>query len=470
MRLATRLALSYIGFVALLTLLVLILAGIQLTRLANRTSSLPAPASGADAAEIAKLLATEGLDAPIPPAALSGTLDAGGWLQVLDVDGREVRAVAAPPDRLRSYAAVQLADLAQSMGGQGSIYYEMEPVRDGETLRGIVILAAPNEAMVGIRLASPAMRFFWSYFFTGVGMAIMAAVVLALLAGFWYARRLAGPLTRLSRELAVAAAGDFSHRILVEGKDEIAALTRAYNNLVERLAAAQEQRSRMEQARRDLVANISHDLRTPLTSIQGFTEAMASDDTASEARKRYARIIADRIRALDGLLGDLLELSRLQAVPAVKREPVDLPELIREQLIALMPEVEKAGLEIEVDLPEDLPPIPVDARLMGRALQNLLTNAVRHSGGARRIGVSLAPSGAGVAVVVYDDGRGIPQAELPMLFERYYQGTSPTNKKRGVGLGLAIVRQIAENHGGRITVETAEGAGTAFTLWLPMSG
>lgn len=394
MRLSTRLSLSYIGFLALLSVLVGALATMQVVRLASRTSTLS------------------------PQAA---------------ADGRE------------------------------------------------------------------AMRLFWSYFFTGIGMAVLAAVVLALLAGFWYARHLTRPLVRLTKELQVAAAGDFTHRIPVEGRDEFAVLAQSYNHLVERLAATEAERNKVEQARQDLVANISHDLRTPLTSIQGFTEAMADESTPPDTRRRHAATVAQRISALNGLLGDLLELSRLQALPDVKREPADLPELIREQVIGLMPEIEAAGLDIDVDLPDDLAPAMVDQRLIGRAIQNLLVNAVRHSRGARRIGVTLRlaeaggvgrarpvgpggvgpvgpastspsprPTRPGLAITIADDGQGIPAADLPMLFDRYYQGTSATNANRGTGLGLAIVRQIAENHGGRITVDTAEGRGTSFTLWLPI--
>jgi signal transduction histidine kinase len=364
-RLSTRLSLSYIGFVALLAVLVGALATIQVVRLAARTSTIP------------------------PQTAANGT---------------------------------------------------------------------------------EAMRLFWSYFFTGVGMAVLAAIALALLAGFWYARYLTRPLVRLSKELQVAAAGDFTHRLPVEGSDEFAVLAGSYNHLVERLAAAEAERSKVEQSRRDLVANISHDLRTPLTSIQGFTEAMADDSTPPDVRRRHAATVAERIGALNAMLGDLLELSRLQALPDIKRAPTDLPELLRQQIIGLMPEIEAAGLEIDVDLPDALGPVMVDQRLIGRAVQNLLVNAIRHSGGARRIEVTLdrnPAAGPGLAITIADDGQGIPAADLPMLFDRYYQGTSATNAARGTGLGLAIVRQIAEHHGGRITVRTAEGSGTSFTLWLP---
>lgn len=471
MRLSTRLSLSYIGFLLLLGVLVLVLAGLQLSRLARAAGELPTPASPYFAELLAEHLAENGLATPLPADYLRDTLGAGGWTQVLDVSGREVQAVAVPEGTQRIYTAPELVEMANPWPRQRRIwFYEIARIPGNV---GVVIMAVPSSQVVtvfGGRFTRAILNEFSRHFLTGVGMAVVAAIALALLAGLLYARRIARPLVSLSAELKTAAAGDFSHRIPVSGKDEFAVLATAYNSLVERLGEAQRERDRTEEARRDLVANISHDLRTPLTSIQGFTEAMADLETTPENRHRYASLVADRVRALDALLGDLLELSRLQALPGLKRAPVDLPELVREQIIALMPHMEQAGVEVDADLPDSFPPVYADARLLGRAVTNLLVNALRHSTGAARLGVSLWPSADGAAITVRDDGCGIPADEVPHLFERYYQGTSATQRRQGAGLGLAIVKQIADAHGGRISVETAEGRGTAFTLWLPMSG
>lgn len=471
MRLATRLSLSYIGFVVLLGLLVTLLAGFQVTRLARYVSTLPFPGSPATAAAIVAHLEKQGLTAPIPPEMLRDTLDAGGWAQVLDASGREIAAVSAPADRRTAYTPAELAALTQD---SRTASYQMRPVNGSDgTALGILVLSVPKQerGVFSLNLPPLALQAFGRYFLSGFLMAVLAAVLLSLAAGFWYARRLARPLARLSGELTAAAAGDFSHRIPEAGKDEFAALAGAYNHLVEQLQTAERERTRLEEARRDLVANISHDLRTPLTSIQGFTERLADESTPEPERRRYAEVVATRIQELDGLLGDLLELSRLQALPVVRRQPLDLAELFREQVIARMPEIEQANLTLDVDLPDDLPPVAADGHLIARALQNLLTNALRHGDGASRLTVSAARSGDGVALRVADDGPGIPAADVPMLFERYYRGTSATARhSSGSGLGLAIVRQIAESHGGRISVKTADGQGTAFILWLPLSG
>jgi len=471
MRLSTRLSLSYLAFIALLFVLVLGLVFVQVTRLANRAQSLPFPASPGEARAVAQHLAANGLTTPVPPALAEDTLGAGGWIQVVDASGSEVQTVSAPADRITTFTAAQLAVQLLPWWREDPWYAEMAPVGEVASPTGMVILRVPKSEAYPIfgGVFSPRLYdTFIAYFMGGVGLAVLTAVALALLVGFWYARRLARPLVRLSTELKVAAAGDFTHRIPVRGKDEFATLAQAYNHLVERLTDAEQERTRTEEARRDLVANLSHDLRTPLTSIQGFAERLAEPETAPDERQRYAGLIGSRVAQLNGLLGDLLELSRLQALPEVQRAPTDLAELVRETVIAFLPELEQAGLEVEADLPEDLPPVPADNHLIRRALQNLVVNALRHSGGATTLKVGLYRSGSGQALEVRDNGKGIPAEELPHLFDRYYRGTSSTARGRGSGLGLAIVRQIAENHGGRIGVLSIPGQGSTFTLWLPL--
>ncbi len=474
MRLSTRLSLSYIVFLVLLGVLVTGLAGFQFARFVMYTNSLPSPASPGAAEEIAAALAQSGLTGPLPDRWLQDTLAAGGWVQVVDRDGREVAQVAAPANRSRAYTASELAALAASRSpiGSGGWVYGTAPVVGTAGVIGTVVLAAParGPSAVNAYIPATATAAFFRYFFSGFLMAVVTAILLALLAGFWYARRLARPLVRLSEELKAAAAGDFSRRVATVGNDEFAVLGRTYNHLAEQLQTAERERSRTEQARRDLVANISHDLRTPLTAIQGFSERLVDEATPAEERRRSAEVISAQVGQLDNLLSDLLELSRLQSLPELKKEDVDLAEVAREQVIVLMPQLEQAGMEANVDLPEDLPPVPGDRRLIGRALQNLLVNAVLHSGGARHVGVTAGRSDTGLFVRIADDGQGIPEPDLPVLFQRFYRGTSATSSGHGSGLGLAIVKQIAEGHGGRVTVDTAPGRGAAFTLWLPLSG
>lgn len=429
MRLATKLSLSYAGLLLLLVVLVVGLAVYQVDRLGQAVRDLPAPASPYEAGQIAEHLAAQGLSARVPAEWLEDTLAHGGWFQVIDARGQEVQRAGSPGPAQTHYTAPELSVLTQN---SGPWYYQLSPIRQGDAILGTVVLAAPESEFRPVTIyATPSFtNRFLDYFVTGLGMAMGAAVLICILAGVWYARWVSRPLVRLSRELQAVAAGDLTRRIPVRGRDEIAGLDRAFNVLVERLTEAERERSRVDAARRDLVANLSHDLRTPLTSIQGFAEQLAADGLDPESRQRYAGVIRQRVGELDSLLGDLLELSRLQALPPVPKEPVDLAEAVREKLIALVPELEQAGLELEAEVPDEMAPVPADSRLIGRAQQNLVTNAMRH-GSARRLTVKLAAGADEVTLTVADDGQGVPPGEVEHLFERYYRGTSATAQGRG---------------------------------------
>jgi len=467
MRLATKLSLSYAALLLALILLVLGLAVIQLLRLAHSIQNLPYPASPVEARLIANHLGENGLTATIPAEWLAPTLGESGWFQALDQQGREVQAAGAPPDRLTQYTPAQLADLA-TRDQKRAWGYQLATIRTeaNEPIGTVILAVASNKVMpVSIYLPAQFSERFSLYFGRGVLMAIGALLLLLLLASAWYARWVSRPLVRLSQELELVAAGERGRRIETSGRDEIAKLGQSFNALVERLSEAERERHRLEIARQDLVANLSHDLRTPLTALQGFAEELARPDTPPDLRQRNVAIIRRRVAELDSLLGDLLELSRLQSIPPGPQEVIDLAETLRERLIDLVPEIEQAGAELSAELPEEPVMLRADRKLIGRALQNLVQNAIRH-GDPSQITVSLTQDDAGAIIRIADNGRGIPADQLAHLFDRYYRGSSATAKGRGSGLGLAIVREIAQHHGGTVQVESAPGEGTVFTLRL----
>lgn len=297
---------------------------------------------------------------------------------------------------------------------------------------------------------------------------LLGAGGLSVWVGSVYARRLTRPLMRLAERLERLDEGGSGQPVPVGGADEIATLARSYNKLVERLAAAEQGRVRADQSRRDLIANLSHDIRMPLTSLKGFAEALADEvDPGPDARRRYVQIIRRRAAELDGLLADLMDLSRLQTLPEANLVRCDLAEIIREAVIPSAEELAASGIELAVDLPDE--PVFVQAHegLVRRAVENLVHNAVGHATGATRVGVGLRIDSRDALIEVFDDGSGIPQDLLPQVFDRYYRGTSSTNNNSGSGLGLAIVREIARVHGGEASAENRLTGGAQFTVRLP---
>jgi two-component system phosphate regulon sensor histidine kinase PhoR len=229
---------------------------------------------------------------------------------------------------------------------------------------------------------------------------------------------------------------------------------------------------RLEQVRKDFVANVSHELKTPLTSIQGFAETLLSGalDDPGHGR-RFVEIIRHHALRLSRLTDDLLKLSRIEAG---KLEPefqsVSLADLIRGAVEAARPRAEKNGLALAFDCPPALPQVRGDANLLREVLQNLLDNAIQYTPAEGRIDVSAAREDGYAVIAVADTGIGIPEAEQARIFERFYRVDAARSRELGsTGLGLSIVKHIVEAHGGRVGVESAVGRGSKFFFSIPLA-
>jgi two-component system phosphate regulon sensor histidine kinase PhoR len=222
---------------------------------------------------------------------------------------------------------------------------------------------------------------------------------------------------------------------------------------------------RLERVRRDFVANVSHEFKTPLTAIQGFAETLlagALDDRAHRAH--FVEIIREHARRLARLTDDLLKLSRIEAGRLeLELRPVRVAALVNGCVETVRFKAEAKGLRIHVQLPAGLPPVHADGAQVGEVLQNLLDNAIQYTPQGGRIDVSAAANPEGVTFTVADTGIGIPESELERIFERFYRVDAARSREAGgTGLGLAIARHIVDAHGGRIWVESAVGQGSRF--------
>jgi two-component system phosphate regulon sensor histidine kinase PhoR len=228
---------------------------------------------------------------------------------------------------------------------------------------------------------------------------------------------------------------------------------------------------RLAEMRRDFVANVSHELKTPLAAIRGYAETLHDGALADPATSpRFVERILSQCRRLQALLDDLLTLSRLEGVrePA-EREPVDLGELARRTLEIVASSARERGVALEIAA-GSIPPLLGSADGLERLLLNLLDNAVKYNRPGGRVTVRLAQRGGEAAIEVADTGIGIPPDSLPRLFERFYRvDKSRSRDEGGTGLGLAIVKHVAQTHGGRVEVESEPGKGTTFRVILPLA-
>jgi signal transduction histidine kinase len=301
----------------------------------------------------------------------------------------------------------------------------------------------------------------------GVLLSLVAAAVIGLVALGFVTKK----LRRLTRTALAFKDGDYSRRVHITSNDELDELGRAFNAMADTLSQHVKELERTDELRRELIANVSHDLRTPLASIQGYLETvlMKESNLTAEQRHSYLEVIFSNTERLSKLIQELFELSKLEAKQTRPHmEPFSLVELTSDLLQKFTPIAAKKGLKLIADVPHGLPPAYADIGLIDRVLQNLLDNAISYTEHNGQVTIALSEQKHKLRVSVEDTGVGIDQADLPYVFDRFYQARTK-GKTGGAGLGLAIVKKILEAHGEEIAVESRLNQGTRFTFELPLA-
>jgi signal transduction histidine kinase len=290
----------------------------------------------------------------------------------------------------------------------------------------------------------------------------LVAVAIAVALAFLLSRRTLVPVKALTSAAERLGRGDFSQRVQIKDRGELGELARTFNSMAGDL-------ERAENLRQNMVADVAHELRTPLSNIQGYLEALR--DGVMKPDKETIRSLYEEALLLSRLVDDLQELSLAEAGELkLVRRAEDIGELIRQAVAAVEAQQKAKELSLSVDLPEKLPPVDIDSRRIGEVLRNLLENAVAHTGKGDTIKVTARPLDKLVEVSVTDTGEGIPAKELPNIFERFYRvDKSRTRATGGSGLGLTIARRLVEAHGGQIEVQSEPGKGSRFAFTVPVA-
>lgn len=306
-------------------------------------------------------------------------------------------------------------------------------------------------------------------------LALSAILIFGLSAGLLVFRVMTGRFNRLCAEMDTFKQSGFS-TFKASGKppsmvgDEIDDLTHMFHEMAKRIVDQMNRLKNTDAMRRELVANVSHDLRTPLASLQGYLETLLlkGDDLTSEDRNHYLNVAMKHSERLNGLISELFELARLDS-DEVKphREPFSLAELVQDVVQKYYLQAQARGIILESDFDPRLPFVDADIALIERVLENLIQNALRYTPQGGTVRISLVPETNTVAVSVSDTGQGIPAEDLPHIFERFYRAEKERSSSGGTGLGLAIARRIIELHGSVISATSALNAGSTFSFRLP---
>ena len=296
-------------------------------------------------------------------------------------------------------------------------------------------------------------------------LAAIVATLVSLLLSVLIARSIARPLQEIAEATEALAKGDYQPRLREAGPLEIRQVASSFNLMIEQVAANQ-------QAMRDFVSNVSHELKTPLTSIKGFSQAIAEGATPDiTAQQRAATIIYQEAGRLSRLVEDLLDLARLDSGQVmIRQQSLDLMPILTHAMQRMLPQATQKQIKLQYDKVE-LPQVVGDGDRLAQVFTNLLDNAIRHTpeGGRVTVTTQRQPSLKMLDISVTDTGGGIPADELARVFERFYQVDKSRKRGQGTGLGLAISKEIVEAHGGTIKAESVTGLGTRFVVSLQLN-
>ena len=303
-----------------------------------------------------------------------------------------------------------------------------------------------------------------SFFLGRVSQAIifgaLGATALALVLGILLARNLTRPIRELIAATRVVAKGDLGHQVTVRSKDELGELATSFNQMSADLARA-------SKLRRQMTADIAHDLRTPLSIILGYTEAL--DDGKMQGTPEIYTVMHNEAHQLSRLVDDLRTLSLADAGELkLMLQEIAPQELLKRVASAHQAQVKQQQINLAVNVEPDLPIIKVDVERMAQVLHNLISNALQYTPAGEQIVLSATADDQAVYVQVRDTGEGIAPEDLPYIFNRFYRADQSRQQQTGEsGLGLAIARSIVEAHGATISVESTPGQGSVFTLRFP---
>ncbi|MCB9492062.1 MAG: HAMP domain-containing histidine kinase [Dehalococcoidia bacterium] len=299
----------------------------------------------------------------------------------------------------------------------------------------------------------------WAKLLPRLGVAGLGAAAVAVVFAMVFASRITNPIREMTRASEAMASGDLSQRIDVNGDDEVGRLAEAFNLMSTRV-------SRGDRSMRDLLANVSHELRTPLTSIQGFSQAIADGvvDDPAEA----AGLINDEAERIRLLVDDLLYLSEIESGTVhLDLEEVDIDGLVEGTTRRLRLQAEDRDVELVANSHGGT--IQADGRRIEQVLANLVENAIRFAPAGTPVTITTSEVADGVLLEVHNGGDPIPDVDQERVFDRFYQVDRARSPGRHRGLGLAIVSELVQAHGGRVSLDSSAERGTTFSVFLPLA-
>lgn len=389
----------------------------------------------------------------------------GAYIEVLNRNKEVIYRSGEVPEGLQdSYSEEEFEDLISgTVDKKYNFNVICKSVMEDNGDRSLVLIMIPKDRLsftfrlLGIpyKVGKP----LYKLYITVIGMGIFLSVVSIILYSMWTTKRIKKPLEKIDKALGKVIDGDYDKKLTLTGQKEFIVISDTINYLIEKLKRSKEENAKLEESKTRMLMDLSHDIKTPITTIRGFSAALYEGLIEDEDKKRrYYKTIYNKSEHVGELVDELFEFVKLQNTQNILQiEEVDICEFMRQIVVNFVDELEEKKFDLEVNIPDDIIKLKIDCRLFKRAISNLIQNAIKYNPEKTRLRVEIREFKTYVVIEIADTGIGIPDNIKDNLFEAFVRGDKSRSSDGGSGLGLAIASKIIENHGGSIEVFKGKG-------------
>ena len=387
----------------------------------------------------------------------------GGYIEVLNEDRKVVYVAGkAPEEKKDEYTEKELLEILSSNGEKDhNVFVNTMQNKEGEFFT--VLVRVPNGKVdMDINLLSVPISVgmpLYKVYIKVILVAVLLFAISIIIYSLWTSKRIKSPLKKIDEALGRVIDGNYEERLEIEGEKEFIAISDTINYLIDKLKKSNEENKKLEESKTRMLMDLSHDIKTPITTIQGFSAALYEGLVEDEEQKnRYYKTIFNKSQRVSELVNDLFHFVKMDNVQyGLKVEAVDICEFMRCTILEYFDEFDENGFSLEVNIPENSIELHIDKKLFKRVIANLLENSIKYNERGTTVRVEVRDIGKIVVIEVADDGVGIPEDIRSTLFDEFVRGDKSRNSTGGTGLGLSIAKKIVENHGGEIKLINGRG-------------
>ncbi|NMM65020.1 HAMP domain-containing histidine kinase [Clostridium sp. P21] len=396
-----------------------------------------------------------------------------GWVEILDSNKKVIYVIGSKKDKITSYTEDELLnfmDLAyNNLKSDTSYFYSIAPLNSNRQKFYCVVKVPPKVVTLNVDI-TPSQDKYIEKAAICILIGIVIIIVFLITSVFLYAylttKKVVMPLKKILQGIKKMIEGDYSTRINFNAENEFAEIRDAFNFMAEKIETSREERNRMESLKQQLLSDISHDLKTPLTSIMGYSKALRDDVVSDDEKiKQYLNTIYNKSQRTVSLIENLHEFTKLDNSKfSINKETWDFCEFIRQIVSEYYNEFEEKNFELEISLPDHEIMYEFDNVEMERAISNIVYNILKYNKIGTKAKIELNCDNREIQLVIADDGIGIDENLKKTIFEPFVRGDKSRYTKGGTGLGLSIADKIVQKHGGSLTLEKSEEYKTVFKL------